>query len=339
MSTDITGLIDRVFREYLEPMDDLNSYTAIAAGSGTLSASATTVTFNGDLLTQEEKDAMDAGTIIECEQELMYCTDLDTVNNQVTVVRGALGTTAATHAEGKVIKIAPVFTRKAVFDAVVDQINNLFPTLFAVDTQSVTVGDGYTLLGSYDSVGTHNYIVSIIGAISQYTDFSSNSDTTGVNFAPVTCSLVELPNPFTYNDSDGVERTFTYSTGPSVVHAIQFAGISSGHTSYVTFKKKFIEPTAESDTLATIGLEDEYEPIIMAGVAAQMMAGRDIPAATTDYISDQLAVSNYPVGSSNSVRNSLLQYQQLLLNQARKYLRAKYPESVSVDGLVFGIQS
>ena len=54
MSTDITGLIDRVFREYLEPMDDLNSYTAIAAGAGTLSASATTVTFNGDLLTQEE---------------------------------------------------------------------------------------------------------------------------------------------------------------------------------------------------------------------------------------------------------------------------------------------
>ena len=163
--------------------------------------------------------------------------------------------------------------------------------------------------------------------------------TTGVNFAPVTCSLIELPNPFSYNDSDGVERTFTYSTGPSVVHAIQFSGIASGHTAYVTFKKRFIEPTAEDNTLANIGLEDEYVPIIMAGVAAHMVAGRDIPAATTDYISDQLAVSNYPVGSSNNVRNSLLQYQQLLLNQSRKYLRAKYPESVSVDGLVFGIQS
>ena len=339
MSTDIAGLIDRVFREYLEPMDDLNSYTAIAAGAGTLSDSATTVTFNGDLLTQEEKDAMDAGTIIECEQELMYCTDLDTVNNQVTVVRGALGTTATTHAEGKVIKISPVFTRKAVFDAVVDQINNLFPTLFAVDTQSITTGTGYTLIGDYSSPGTHNYIVSILGAISQYTDFSAGSDTTGVNFSPVTCSLVELPNPFTYTDSDGVSRTMTYSTGPSQVHAIQFSGIASGHTAYVTFKKKFIEPTAESDTLATVGLEDEYVPIIMAGVAAQMMSGRVIPTATADYITDQLAVSNFPVGSANSVRNSLLQYQQLLINQARKYLRAKYPEAVSVDGMVFGIQA
>ena len=336
MSSSIQDLIDRTFREYLEPMDDLNSYTAVATD---FNASATSISFDADLLTQEEEDMMDAGTIIECEQELMYCTDIDTVNNTITVVRGALGTEQTGHTAGKIIKIAPVFTRLAVFDAVKDQINNLFPTLFAVDTQSITTGTGYTLLGSYDSVGTHNYVVSILSAISQYTDFSSGSDTTGVNFTPVTCSLVELPNPFTYTDSDGVSRTFTYSTGPSVVHAIQFSGISSGHTAYVTFKKKFIEPTGESSSLSTVGLEPEYEPIIMAGVSAQMMSGRDIPAATTDYITDQMAVQGYPVGSSNSVRNSLLQYQQLLINQARKYLRAKYPEAVSVDGMVFGIQA
>jgi hypothetical protein len=338
MSTNIQGLVDRIYREYLEPMDDLTSYTTLNEGSE-LSASDTEITFNGDLLTQEEEDAMDAGTIIECGKELMRCVSLDTVGNKVTVVRGVRGTTATTHADGSVLKIAPPFPRKVVFDAVVDQINNLFPTLFAVETQSITTGTGYTLLGSFDAPGTHNYIVSILSAISQYTDFSSGADTTAVNFSPVTCSLVELPNPFTYTDSDGVSRTITYSTGPSTVHAIQFAGIASGHTAHVTFKKKFIEPTSESDTLATVGLEQEYEPIIMAGVAAQLMAGRDIPTATADYITDQLAVSNFPVGSSNSVRNSLLQYQQLLINQARKFLRAKYPEAVSVDGMVFGIQA
>tara|TARA_R100000329_G_scaffold34626_1_gene32289 strand:+ start:82 stop:1098 length:1017 start_codon:yes stop_codon:yes gene_type:complete len=338
MSINIGNIVDRVYREYLEPMDDLTSYTVLNEG-GTLTASDTVITFNGDLLSQEEEDAMDAGTIIECERELMRCVSLDTVNNQVTVVRGVRGTTAAEHADGSVVKIAPPFPRKVVFDAVVDQINNLFPTLFAVETQSITTGTGYTLIGSYDAPGTHNYLVSILSAISQYTDFSAGSDTTGVNFSPVTCSLVELPNPFTYTDSGGVSRTITYTTGPSTVHAIQFAGIASGHTAHVTFKKKFIEPTAETDTIATVGLEDEYVPIIMAGVAAQMMAGRDIPTATADYISDQMSVSNFPVGSSNSVRNSLLQYQQLLINQARKYLRAKYPEAVSVDGMVFGIQA
>jgi len=336
MSSNISGLIDRVYREYLEPMDDVTSYTTLDTG---VNDSITTLEFAGALLTQEEEDAMDAGTIIECDTELMRCVSLDTVNNQVTVVRGVRGTSAATHSAGALIKIAPPFPRQVVFDAVKDQINNLFPTLFAVDTQSITTGTGYTLIGDYSSPGTHNYIVSILSAISQYTDFSVGSDTTGINFNPVTSSLVELPNPFTYTDSDGVSRTMTYSTGPSVVHAIQFSGISSGHTAHVTFKKKFIEPTAEDNTLAEVGLETEYEPIIMAGVAAQMMSGRDIPAATSDYISDQMSLSSYPVGSSNSIRNSLLQYQQLLINQARKYLRAKYPESVSVDGLVYGIQS
>jgi hypothetical protein len=334
--SNIGNLVDRTFREYLEPMDDLVSYTTLSTG---VNDSVTDIVFDGDMLSIEEEDALDKGTIIEINQELMICTDLNAVTNTITVKRGMKGTSAAAHTAGDLIKLSPPFPRKNVFDAVCDQIKNLFPTLFAVETQSITTGTGYTLLGSYDAPGTHNYIMSILGAISQYTDFSAGSDTTGVNFSPVTSSLIELPNPFTYTDSDGVSRTITYTTGPSVVHAIQFAGIASGHTAHVTFKKKFIEPTSESDTLSTIGLEDEYVPIIMAGVAAQMLAGRDIPSATTDYISEQLAVSNFPVGSANNVRNSLLQYQQLLMNQARKYLRAKYPEAVSVDGMVFGIQA
>ena len=334
--SNIGNLVDRVYREYLEPMDDVVSYTTLSTG---INDSVTSVVFNNDLLSVEEEDALDAGAIIEIGQELMICTDLNAVTNTITVTRAARGTTATSHSAGDLIKIAPPFPRKNVFDAVCDQIKNLFPTLFAVETQSVTTGTGYTLLGSQETPGTNNYIVSILSAISQYTDFTQNSDTTGVNFSPVTCSLVELPNPFTYTDNNGTSKTITYTTGPSVVHAIQFANIATGHTAHVTFKKKFIEPTAEDNTLANIGLEDEYVPIIMAGVAAQMMAGRDIPAATTDYITDQLSVSNFPVGSSNSVRNSLLQYQQLLVNQARKYLRAKYPEAVSVDGQVFGIQA
>ena len=334
--SNIGDLVDRVYREYLEPMDDLVSYSTLSTG---VNDSVTSVVFDGDMLSIEEEDALDKGTVIEINQELMICTDLNAVTNTITVKRGAKGTAAAAHTAGDLIKISPPFPRKNVFDAVCDQIKNLFPTLFAVETQSITTGTGYTLIGSYSSPGTNNYLVSILSAVSQYTDFSAGSDTTGVNFSPVTCSLVELPNPFTYTDSDGVSRTITYSTGPSTVHAIQFAGIASGHTAHVTFKKKFIEPTAESDTLATVGLEDEFVPIIMAGVTAQMMSGRDIPTATADYISEQLAVSTYPVGSSNSIRNSLLQYQQLLMNQARKYLRAKYPEAVSVDGMVFGIQA
>ena len=332
MSTNIRGLIDRVFREYLEPNDDLNSYTALASG---ISNSATEISFNADLLTQEEEDVMDAGTIIECDQELMYCTDVNTVANTVTVVRGVRGTTADSHDANAILKIAPVFTRKGVFDAVSDQITNLYPTLYAVETKEVTSGTGYTLLGSYDSPGTNNYLVTPIKAISQYTDWSAGSDQTGLTFKGVAVEMIDLPNPFTYTDSTSTERTITYTTGPDVVHALQFSGIASGHTCYVTFKKKFVQPTAETDTLATIGLEDEYEPIIMAGVAAHMLSGRDIPSATADYITDQLAVATYPVGASSNIRNGLLSYQATLLEQAKKDLKARYPEPVALNQITY----
>jgi len=328
----IGNLVDRTFREYLEPMDDIVSYTTLSTGVNT---TETSIVFNGDLLSVEEEDALDTGTIIEIGQELMICTDLNAVTNTITVTRAARGTTAASHTAGDLIKIAPPFPRKNVFDAVCDQIKNLYPTLFATETLEVVVGDGFTLLGSYSAPGTNNYLVAPIKSISQYTDFAANSDSTNVVFRGVAVELIDLPNPFTYTDDTSTERTITYTTGPDVVHALQFAGIASGHTAYVTFKKKFIDPTAETDTLATVGLEDEYEPIIMAGVAAHMLSGRDIPTATTDYITDQLSTSSFPVDSATRIRNSLLSYQRALIQQARKDLRARYPEPVSINNIVY----
>ena len=330
MSTTIGKLIDRVYREYLEPADNVESFSIL---SSSMTDSVTELSFDGNYFTQEEEDALDAGTIIEVGTELMYSTALDTVNNSVTVKRGVRGTTAAAHSAGDEIKIAPEFPRKNVFDAVCDQIENLYPTLFAVDTQSFTSGTGYSTIGTYDAPGTHNYLVAPLKALSQYTDWSAGSDQTGLKYQGVAVEMIDLPNPFTYTDDTGTERTITYTSGPDVVHALQFVGIAAGHTVYVTFKKKFIAPTAETDTLATIGLESEYEPIVMAGVAAHMIAGKDIKLSNASYITEQLEAASYPVGSSNTIRNSLLQYQQLLIQQARTNLRSKYPEPVQLNSI------
>ena len=337
MSTTIGNLVDRIYREYLEPNDDIQSFTVL---TGALAADATVVTvpYDNNYLTTEEEDVLSAGAFIEINQELMMVVSLNTAAETITVKRAARGTTLAAHSLNDEIKINPPFPRKVVFDAVVDQINNLFPTLFAVETVSVTSSDGYTLLGTYDSPGTNNYLISVLKAISQYTDFSASSDQTGIIFQPVSVELIELPNPFTYTDDTGTSRTITYTSGPNTVKALQFYSIQQGHTEYVTFKKKFVEPTAESDTLSTVGLEDEYESIVMAGVAAQMMACRDIPAATQSYITESLQAQAFPVGSGTSIRNSLLQYQQILITQARKYLRAKYPEAVEINGVNLGVQ-
>ena len=332
MSDTIGNLVDRVFREYLEPMDSVESYSYLTGGIS--STTQTTFNYEGDLFSSEEEDALDAGAILEIGQELMFSKSLNIVTNEVTVQRGARGTTAAVHSAGDLIKISPAFPRKNVYDSIVDQIKNLYPTLFAVETVEMVASTGYKLLGTYGSnVDTYNYLVTPVKAISQYTDWQSGSDQTGLKYNGVAVEMIDLPNPFVWTDDTSTERTKTYTTGPNAVHAIQFVNISAGHTVFVTFKKKFVPPTAETSTLISCGLETEYEPIIMAGVAAQMLVGKDIKQVDARYITEQIAASNYPVGASNTISSSLLRYQQLLIQQARSNLRSKYPEPVQLNSI------
>ena len=332
MSTTIGNLIDRIYREYLEPPDSVESYSYLTGAIST--TTQTTFNYEEDMFSSEEEDALGAGAIVEIGQELMFSKSLNVVTNEVTVQRGARGTTATTHDAGSIVKITPAFSRKNVYDAVSDQIKNLYPTLFATETLELTASTGYKLLGNHGSnQDTYNYLITPLKAISQYTDWQSGSDETGLKYQGVAIEMIDLPNPFVYTDDTSTQRTKTYTSGPDVVHAVQFVGISAGHTVYVTFKKKFIEPTNEDTTLASIGLETEYEPIVMAGAAAQMLVGKDIKQINAAYITDQIAVQNAPVGSSNTISSSLLRYQQLLIQQARSNLRSKYPEAVLMHGV------
>ena len=333
MSSTIGDLVDRIYREYLEPTDSVESYSYLTSG---ISDSDTSLVYDGNLFSVEEEDALDAGAILEIGQELMFSTGLNTVTNTITVTRGARGTTAAAHSVNDLIKITPAFPRKNVYEAVSDQIKNLYPTLFAVETLELTASTGYKLLGTHGTDGdNYNYFVAPLKAISQYTDWQSGSDQTGLKYNGVAIEMIDLPNPFTFTDDTSTERTKTYTSGPDVVHAVQFVGISAGHTVFVTFKKKFVAPTSEATTLSSIGLETEYEPIVMAGAAAQMLVGKDIKQIDAKYITEQMAVSNAPIGSSNTISSSLLRYQQLLIQQARSNLRSKYPEPVQLNSILY----
>jgi len=331
MSQNIGELVDRVYREYLEPNDDIQSFSILR---GAMDADTTdqTVEYISDYLTSEEEDLLEPGAVVEVNRELMLVTALNTSAEQLTVKRAFRGTTLAAHLVDDVMRVNPVFPRKTVFDAVCDQIKNLYPTLFATETKSITSKTGYIPLSGTND----NYLIAPIQAISQYTDFSAGSDETGTVYAGVAVEIVDLPNPFTYTDANGVSQTITYSNnGPNKVNAVQIYNVNAGHTVFVTFKKKFVEPTEESDTLATIGLESEYEPIIMAGVAAQLISGRDIPAATVENITQSIQTQSFPVNSASNIRNSLLQYQRTLIQQARKDLRARYPEPVTINKISY----
>ena len=85
MSDTVGHLIDRVYRDYLEPVDNVESYSYLTGG---IDASATTITYANDMFSVEEEDALDAGAILEIGRELMFSTALNVVTNEITVTRG-----------------------------------------------------------------------------------------------------------------------------------------------------------------------------------------------------------------------------------------------------------
>ena len=62
MSSTIGDLVDRVYREYLEPVDKVESYSYLSSG---INDSVDSITYDGNLFSIEEEDALDAGAIVE----------------------------------------------------------------------------------------------------------------------------------------------------------------------------------------------------------------------------------------------------------------------------------
>ena len=290
----VSTLVDRIYRDFLNKPDDLAAFSRL---DGAITDSDTSLTYEDGLFSVEEENLLEAGALVEINQELMLVTDANPSTRVLTVSRGYAGTTAAAHSDKDNIFLNPTFPRKSVFDAVADNIVRLYPSLYNVTTTNVT----------------------------------SNS-----TYAEVPASTVEILTSYVQNASGeqytsaGIEllRDFPPSTTNT---AVQFYNTSNGKTVYLVVKRKFVRPTAETDDLATTCLiSNEYEQIVMVGAVADIVGATDIDATTQEFITEKLAQENYPVGSGERLRNALLRLRSLLIDEARGNLRSLYPAPVSI---------
>ena len=290
----VSTLVDRIYRDFLNKPDDLAAFSRL---DGAITDSDTSLTYEDGLFSVEEENLLEAGALVEIDQELMLVTDANPSTRVLTVSRGYAGTTAAEHSDKDNIFLNPTFPRKSVFDAVADNIVRLYPSLYNVTTTNVT----------------------------------SNS-----TYAEVPASTVEILTSYVQNASGeqytsaGIEllRDFPPSTTNT---AVQFYNTSNGKTVYLVVKRKFVRPTAETDDLSTTCLiSNEYEQIVMVGAVADIVGATDIDATTQEFITEKLAQENYPVGSGERLRNALLRLRSLLIDEARGNLRSLYPAPVSI---------
>jgi len=290
----VSTLVDRIYRDFLNKPDDLAAFSRL---DGAITDSATSLTYEDGLFSVEEENLLEAGALVEIDQELMLVTDANSSTRVLTVSRGYAGTTAAAHSDKDNIFLNPTFPRKSVFDAVADNIVRLYPSLYNVTTTNVTSTSTYAEVPA-----------STVEVLTSYVQNASGEQYT----------------------SAGIEllRDFPPSTTNT---AVQFYNTSNGKTVHLVIKRKFVRPTSETVDLATDCLiSDEYEQIVMVGAVADIVGATDIDATTQEFITEKLAQENYPVGSGERLRNALLRLRSLLIDEARGNLRSLYPAPVSI---------
>lgn len=77
------------------------------------------------LQTTYELGGLRAGTVVEVDQELMYVWEATSGTKTLTVERGYMGTTAASHSSGAVVTQNPRFPRQSLFEALNQDIDDL----------------------------------------------------------------------------------------------------------------------------------------------------------------------------------------------------------------------
>lgn len=290
--TTVGKLVDRIFLDYLESPTNLPVLVQLSAG---IDASTTTVVYL-DELAPEEVDMMGVGAVIEIGIEPMRVAAHNEGTRTLTVRDrsvGLFGGTAAAHAATDLIRAGTKPLRLSVFNAVCDAIEGLSPELYAVGTEWVTPGEGAV------PIDTTENIISILSATQEV----------GGDYVPVDAEIVR---------SDDV------ATGVGVqVHPVSELDV------WVRYSKGFARPTSEADTLASLGIEESWYPVIAFDVLANLIPETDLDAATVEFITESLATQGFTPTTGASLAVTFTRLREFQITKAANRLRAVNPARVA----------
>jgi len=150
--SDITSVIDRINRDYLNPPGK-QPIQFLVNDSGGISSSDTSVVTDTTNLSPEEEDLIVAGRLIEIDSEILRVTAVTgtSPNLTLTVERGKLGTTAAAQSDGADIFLLDenYVSRLSIFNAVADSVEALYPDLWQVGVEETSTSTSPIELPDY----------------------------------------------------------------------------------------------------------------------------------------------------------------------------------------------
>jgi hypothetical protein len=222
--------------------------------------------------------------VIDFDREQVMVTGWDGVT--ATVQRGANGTDPAIHAAGTVGIVAPTFGRQTVFDAVGDNIVDLYPSVWGIGFAEINVAWPVTdvpadvaLITGFRGTAGANYFTADVRYVASFP-----ASATGHG------AVIDAPN---------------------------------GTPGVLTYRARFIKPTDEdADLEVDHRIRPEWERIIVVGAAAQLLSGRDVEAITQEFITEQLQTESLPVSTPGRMSARLTALHEHYLERASRRMQA-----------------
>lgn len=260
---------------------------------------------DADDLTFQVADARQVNRgYIEIDSELLAVKSVDTSTNLVTLHpwgRGVRGTTAASHADGAMVTDTPRFPRSVVKNEINQQIRGLNGALFAVASDESNTASPAVV--TYPIPADVKSIVRI-----QY-------QTVGPTrmWAPVARYKVD-------HEAD----TTAFPTGKSVDI---YAGMAPGRTIKILYRREFGTLSAETDTFASVYLDENYRDILRDLVLSKLLAGQDAARIAVDSVESANRASTTQPLQATSLARSYFQSAQVRIAQERRRLLDLYPST------------
>jgi hypothetical protein len=279
----VKSIIDRLYVQYLTPPDAQPAQTTLAIA---MTSAIETISL-GEFFIQEDADLVRQGSILEVEQELMQVLAYDTFTRVATVERGIYGTPLTAHSIPNRVILNPPFSRAEIFEAVADNIIQLYPSLSSTDAVLLSPStDRVYSLGDQLAVE----VLTVFPG-----DFTSTVDIHGeiIDFHPMVGGRALITNV-------------------------------GGGTVWLRYRRRMGRAISEDELLHDLGVDARWANVVIAGTAADLMSGRDLPAARTEWIKSVLEAESIPVGTRMSLAGALRQYRNILLKEAMKEMKAEY---------------
>ena len=284
----VKSIMDRLFQTYLTPPDDQYAQVPLA-----LDVNDSTQEIRlGSFTVPEDEALLRQGSILELDQELVRVVSYDATSGSIQGVRGEYGTVPVSHSQPLLINLNPPYTRAAVFEAVADNIITLFPKLFTVRQEYLTSISG----GVYPV--NDDLAVYVLSAWGEGWSGSADVHAVSVDFHQLAGGRAFLTN------HEGA--------GPL----------------WFRYRRRMAKATSEADELVDLGMDERWVNIVMVGAAADIMIGRDIPAAKTEWVKSVLEAENIRVGTRMSIAGGLRQYHDMLIAEASREMKAEYKPKV-----------